>query len=318
MKIVFLEADSLGEDMKLDHFFEIGEVVVYGKTTVEQVPERIAEADAVIVNKLPMNKETLSGAGFLKYIGLTATGVNNIDFDYTNKRGITVTNVAGYSTEVVAQHTFAMMFYLLEHLRYYDDYVKSGKYIKSESFCHMDRRFTELAGKTWGIIGLGAIGKKVAELATAFGCKVIYYSASGKKRSEVYEQTDLDTLLANSDIVSCHAPLKDKTYHMMDYEQFCKMKPTAIFINVGRGPIVDEKGLAKALKKEKIGAAGLDVLEVEPMDPENPLLKIQDSNKLIITPHIAWAAKETRFRVVDEVVKNIQRFQCDDRTNRVY
>ena len=205
MKIVFLEADSLGEDMKLDHFFEIGEVVVYGKTTVEQVPQRIAEADAVIVNKLPMNKETLSGAGFLKYIGLTATGVNNIDFDYTNKRGITVTNVAGYSTEVVAQHTFAMMFYLLEHLRYYDDYVKSGKYIKSESFCHMDRRFTELAGKTWGIIGLGAIGKKVAELATAFGCKVIYYSASGKKRSELYEQTDLDTLLANSDIVSCHA-----------------------------------------------------------------------------------------------------------------
>ena len=318
MKIVFLEADSLGEDMKLDHFFEIGEVVVYGKTTVEQVPERIAEADAVIVNKLPMNKETLSGAGFLKYIGLTATGVNNIDFDYTNKRGITVTNVAGYSTEVVAQHTFAMMFYLLEHLRYYDDYVKSGKNIKSESFCHMDRRFTELAGKTWGIIGLGAIGKKVAELATAFGCKVIYYSASGKKRSELYEQTDLDTLLANSDIVSCHAPLNDKTYHMMDYEQFCKMKPTAIFINVGRGPIVDEKGLAKALKKEKIGAAGLDMLEVEPMDPENPLLKIQDSNKLIITPHIAWAAKETRFRVVDEVVKNIERFQRGEAKNRVY
>ena len=315
MKIVFLEADSLGEDMKLDHFFEIGEVVVYGKTTVEQVPERIAEADAVIVNKLPMNKETLSGAGFLKYIGLTATGVNNIDFDYTNKRGITVTNVAGYSTEVVAQHTFAMMFYLLEHLRYYDDYVKSGKYIKSESFCHMDRRFTELAGKTWGIIGLGAIGKKVAELATAFGCKVIYYSASGKKRSELYEQTDLDTLLANSDIVSCRAPLNDKTYHMMDYEQFCKMKPTAIFINVGRGPIVDEKGLAKALKKEKIGAAGLDVLEVEPMDPENPLCKLSESDRLLITPHIAWAAVEARTRLLQEVYKNLKAFQKGEKRN---
>ena len=295
MKIVFLEADSLGEDMKLDHFFEIGEVVVYGKTTVEQVPERIAEADAVIVNKLPMNKETLSGAGFLKYIGLTATGVNNIDFDYTNKRGITVTNVAGYSTEVVAQHTFAMMFYLLEHLRYYDDYVKSGKYIKSESFCHMDRRFTELA--------------------TAFGCKVIYYSASGKKRSELYEQTDLDTLLANSDIVSCHAPLNDKTYHMMDYEQFCKMKPTAIFINVGRGPIVDEKGLAKALKKEKIGAAGLDVLEVEPMDPENPLCKLSESDRLLITPHIAWAAVEARTRLLQEVYKNLKAFQKGEKRN---
>ena len=283
MKIVFLEADSLGEDMKLDHFFEIGEVVVYGKTTVEQVPQRIAEADAVIVNKLPMNKETLSGAGFLKYIGLTATGVNNIDFDYTNKRGITVTNVAGYSTEVVAQHTFAMMFYLLEHLRYYDDYVKSGK--------------------------------KVAELATAFGCKVIYYSASGKKRSELYEQTDLDTLLANSDIVSCHAPLNDKTYHMMDYEQFCKMKPTAIFINVGRGPIVDEKGLAKALKKEKIGAAGRDVLEVEPMDPENPLCKLSESDRLLITPHIAWAAVEARTRLLQEVYKNLKAFQKGEKRN---
>ena len=207
------------------------------------------------------------------------------------------------------------MFYLLEHLRYYDDYVKSGKYIKSESFCHMDRRFTELAGKTWGIIGLGAIGKKVAELATAFGCKVIYYSASGKKRSELYEQTDLDTLLANSDIVSCHAPLNDKTYHMMDYEQFCKMKPTAIFINVGRGPIVDEKGLAKALKKEKIGAAGLDVLEVEPMDPENPLCKLSESDRLLITPHIAWAAVEARTRLLQEVYKNLKAFQKGEKRN---
>ena len=173
----------------------------------------------------------------------------------------------------------------------------------------------KLKGKTWGIIGLGAIGKKVAELATAFGCKVIYYSASGKKRSELYEQTDLDTLLANSDIVSCHAPLNDKTYHMMDYEQFCKMKPTAIFINVGRGPIVDEKGLAKALKKEKIGAAGLDVLEVEPMDPENPLCKLSESDRLLITPHIAWAAVEARTRLLQEVYKNLKAFQKGEKRN---
>ena len=317
MKIVFLEADSLGEDMKLDHFFEIGEVVIYGKTTVEQVPERIAEADAVIVNKLPMNKETLAGAGFLKYIGLTATGVNNIDFDYTNKRGITVTNVAGYSTEVVAQHTFAMMFYLLEHLRYYDDYVKSGKYVKSESFCHMDRRFTELAGKTWGIIGLGAIGRKVAEIATAFGCKVICYSASGSKYDSPYEQVDFDELLARSDILSVHAPLNAYTENLMTLDAFKKMKKSSIFINVARGAIVNEADLYTALSEDIIAGAALDVVCKEPMDPENPLLKIQDSNKLIITPHIAWAAKETRFRVVDEVAKNIEGFFIGETKNRV-
>lgn len=315
MKIVILEADSLGEDIKLDHFFKIGEVAIYGNTTPEQAPERIAEADAVIVNKLPMNESTLKDAQFVKYIGLTATGTNNIDFAYTNGRGITVTNVAGYSTGAVAQHTFAMVFYLLEHLRYYDDYVKSGAYTKCETFCHMDRKFNELEGKTWGIIGLGAIGTRVANLASAFGCEVIYYSASGKKRSEVYRQVDLDTLLAESDIVSCHAPLNEKTYHLMDYDRFCQMKPTALFINVGRGPIVDEKGLAKALKKEKIAAAGLDVLEAEPMDKDNPLRKLDDSDRLLITPHIAWAAVEARNRLLEEAYKNLKAFQKGEERN---
>lgn len=308
MKIVILEAESLGEDMKLDQFFEIGEVTIYGKTTVDQVPERIAQADAVIVNKLPMKEETLKDAKYLKYIGLTATGTNNVDFDYTNQRGITVTNVAGYSTEVVAQHTFALTLYLLEHLRYYDDYVKSGEYTNSDSFCHMERRFHELSGKTWGIIGLGAIGKKVAEIAAAFGCEVIFYSASGQKREEAYRQVDFDTLLRESDIVSCHAPLTEKTYHLMDADAFDKMKKTAVFINVGRGPIVNEKDLAKALKKEKIAAAGLDVLEQEPMKKDNPLHKLDVGDRLLITPHIAWAAVEARTRLLDEVCQNLKAF----------
>ena len=224
MKIVFLEADSLGEDMKLDHFFEIGEVVVYGKTTVEQVPERIAEADAVIVNKLPMNKETLSGAGFLKYIGLTATGVNNIDFDYTNKRGITVTNVAGYSTEVVAQHTFALLFYLLEKMPYYDNYVKSEKYVNDSMFTHFANHFHELGKMTWGIIGLGAIGKRVADLAKAFGCHVIYYSTSGRNTDQPYERVDFEELLKRSDVISLHAPLNPDTEGIMNREAFRKMR----------------------------------------------------------------------------------------------
>lgn len=308
MKIVFLEAGTLGEDMEFDRFFGLGEVAVYGHTEPEQIRERIADADAVLDNKIPMNEDTLKDAEFLKYIGVTATGTNNVDFAYTEKRGITVTNVAGYSTATVAQHTFAMALYLMEHLRYYDDYVKSGAYMKSRSFCHLDRKFSELEGKTWGIIGLGAIGRKVASLAEAFGCRVVYYSTSGKNQNQEYERVDFDTLLAQSDLVSVHAPLTEKTRHMMDYEAFCKMKPSAIFINVGRGPIVEEKGLAKALKKEKIAAAGLDVLEKEPMDPDCPLAKFQEDDRLLITPHIAWAGVESRTRLLDEVWKNLDAY----------
>ncbi len=234
MNIVFLEAGNLGDDMRFDRFFELGEVQVYTQTPEDKIAERVAQADAVLVNKLPMNESTLGGAEFVKYIGVTATGTNNIDYEYMKKRGITVTNVAGYSTDVVAQHTFAMVLYLLENLRYYDDYVRSGDYCHSKSFCHMDRRFCELAGKTWGIIGLGAIGKKVAAIAGAFGCRVIYCSPSGKNNNADYEQVDFDTLLAESDIVSVHTPLTEKTYHMMDYDAFCKMKESAIFINVAR------------------------------------------------------------------------------------
>ena len=315
MKIVFLEADNLGEDMHFEKFFELGEVNVYGQTPDELIPERIADADAVLVNKLPMNESTLKDARFLKYIGVTATGTNNIDYEYTKKRGITVTNVAGYSTDVVAQHTFAMTLYLLEHLRYYDDYVKSGDYCRSKSFCHMDRKFSELAGKTWGIIGLGAIGKRVAQIAEVFGCRVIYYSPSGKSQKVSYKQVDFDTLLAKSDIVSVHTPLTDKTHHLMDYDAFCKMKETAIFINVARGPIVDEKGLAKALHKKKIAAAGLDVLEHEPMDKDCPLRKLDESDRLLITPHIAWAAVEARTRLLDEVWMNLDAFMNGEERN---
>lgn len=315
MNIVFLEADSLGEDMSLDQFSKLGEVTVYEKTEQKQVPERIENADAVIVNKCLMNEASLAGARNLKYIGLTATGTNNIDFAYTNERGITVTNVAGYSTEVVAQHTFAMTLYLLEHLRYYDDYVKSGEYTKCDNFCHMDRRFAELSGKTWGIIGLGAIGRKVAEIASAFGCQVIYYSTTGKNRNEAYRRVELDALLAESDIVSVHAPLTEATYHLMDYRAFCKMKKSAIFINVGRGPIVDEKGLLEALEKKEIQAAGLDVLEKEPMDRDNPLRRLSGSDRLLITPHIAWAAVEARTRLLDEARLNLEAFQRGEKRN---
>ena len=208
---------------------------------------------------------------------------------------------------------YHILIYILEKLNYYDNYVKSGEYARGTCFSHFGQNFFELDGKTWGIIGLGAIGNRVAQIAKAFGCHIICYSASGKKYNTEYEQVSLDELLSRSDILSVHAPLNGYTENLMTLEKFRKMKKSAIFLNLARGAIVNEPDLYTALTEGSIAGAGLDVLCKEPMDPENPLLKIQDSNKLIITPHIAWAAKETRFRVVDEVVKNIQRFQRDDR-----
>lgn len=318
MKIVILEADSLGQDMVFTPFEALGEVVIYRSTTADEMEEKTKDADVIVANKVPICESTIGKAQNLKLVCLTATGFNNLDGDYLKKRGIAAYNVAGYSTNGVAQHTFALLFYILEKLNYYDNYVKCGEYARGTCFSHFGQNFFELDGKTWGIIGLGAIGNRVAQIAKAFGCHIICYSASGKKYNTEYEQVSLDELLSRSDILSVHAPLNGYTENLMTLEKFRKMKKSAIFLNLARGAIVNEPDLYTALTEGSIAGAGLDVLCKEPMDPENPLLKIQDSNKLIITPHIAWAAKETRFRVVDEVVKNIQRFQRDDRTNRVY
>ena len=318
MKIVILEAESLGEDMVFTPFHKFGEVVIYPRSTAAEVPERIQDADVIIANKVPICEETIREAKNLKLVCVTATGINNLDGDYLKKRGIAAYNVAGYSTEAVAQHTFALLFYVLEKLNYYDNYVKSGEYARGSCFSHFSQSFCELSGKTWGIIGLGAIGRKVAEIASVFGCKVICYSASGNKYESPYEQVEFDELLERSDILSVHAPLNAHTEKLMTLEAFRKMKKSAVFINVARGAIVDEQDLYTALTEGEITGAALDVLAQEPMDPENPLLKIQDSSRLIITPHIAWSAKETRFRVVDEVVKNIDGFLSGETRNRVY
>ena len=318
MKIVILEADSLGQDMVFTPFEELGEVVIYHTTTAEEMEAKTLDADVIVANKVPICEETIGKARNLKLVCLTATGFNNLDGEYLKKRGIAAYNVAGYSTNGVAQHTFALLFYILEKLNYYDNYVKSGEYARGKCFSHFAQNIFELDGKTWGIIGLGAIGRKVAEIAEAFGCHIICYSASGRKYDTSYEQVDFDELLSRSDILSVHAPLNQYTENLMTLEAFCKMKKSAIFLNLARGAIVNEADLYTALTEDAIAGAGLDVLCKEPMDPENPLLKIKDSKKLIITPHIAWAAKETRFRVVNEVIKNIRRFQVGDGTNRVY
>jgi len=315
MKIVITDSLTLGDDIDLGQFDKLGEVEIYQTSTVEEARVRLADADVAIVNKVTMNEASLKDAPKLKMIALTATGYNNIDFRYTNERNITVTNVAGYSSNSVVQHTFALLFYVLEKLSYYDNYVKSGDYAKSSIFTNFGKVFLELHDKTWGIIGLGQIGKNVASVAKAFGCRVMYYSTSGKNNNSEYERVSFEELLVQSDVISIHSPLNSATENLMNYSAFAKMKRSAILLNLGRGPIVNESDLAKALNESLIDGAGLDVICKEPIEASNPLLSVKDSCKLIITPHIAWATFEARSRLMDEVYENIVAFIRGEKRN---
>lgn len=319
MKILILDAATFGEDIDISKFNELGEVTVYAKSTKKEALERLeaVNPDAVITNKVVIGNDEMQVAPNLKIILEAATGYNNIDIECARTLRIKVANVAGYSTMSVVQHTFALFFYLYEKMRYYDDYVKSGEYSKSTIFTNFSNVFGELAGKTWGIVGLGHIGSRVADAARAFGCKVVYYSASGNTYDTEYEKVDLDTLLKESDIISIHAPLNQYTKDLFNYENIKKMKKSAYLINVGRGPIVNDADLAKALNEGEIAGAGLDVLTTEPMPADNPLLAIKDSNKLVITPHNAWATYEARVRLLDEIYNNLNSFINGEERNLV-
>lgn len=309
MKIVILERNSVGLDIDVERFQEFGEVQIYSNTVTEQeVAERIKDADIVISNKAPMNERSLEKAADVKLICEFATGYDNVDIEYCKKKGILICNVRNYSTAMVAQHSFAMALFLIENLHYYDNYVKSGAYGNQSRFSHFDKPFWELEGKIWGIVGMGNIGKKAAKIAESFGCRVIFYSASGNSTCTEYERVDFDTLLKKSDILSLHCPLSDRTRNLIDLEAMKKMKKTAVLINVARGPVVNGDDLYTALTQGEIAAAGLDVLEKEPIAEDNPLSKFKDSNRLIITPHMAWASMEARERCVDGVYQNIKNF----------
>ncbi len=317
MKLVVLERNSVGTDVDVSCFERYGEVDYYPNTVAENTAERVKDADIVIANKAPMNEATLKDAPNVKLICLFATGFDSVDLAYCRSRGIKVANVVNYSTAAVVQHTLLLALALEEKLAFYDDYVKSGTYASQDRFSNFDRAFGELAGKTWGIVGMGNIGRGVARVAQALGCKVIFYSASGKSSCTEYERVEFDRLLAQSDILSLHCPLSDRTRGLINKEAFARMKKSAILVNVARGPVVDTQALYDALTKGQIAAAGLDVLEKEPISKDNPLGKIKDSTKLIITPHMAWASREARTRLVDEVMKNIQAFLDGEERNRV-
>lgn len=310
MKIVFLDRKTIGEDLDLSGYDRLGEVVMYDFSDPSEVPERVKDADIIVLNKTRIDESTIYTAEKLKLVCVTATGTNNLDKDYLARRGIEWRNVAGYSTETVAQHTFALLFYLYEHLPYYDEYVKSGKYAGDKLFTHFAQNFHEINGKTWGIIGLGAIGHRVAEIATSFGCRVQYFSTSGKNHDAVYKEVDFNELLATSDIISIHAPLNSDTENLINKAALDRMKTSAILLNLGRGPIVNEEDLCEALDSEKIAGAGLDVLSVEPMRKDSPFLKLKYPERVFITPHIAWASVEARRRlmaIIEDQIKEWQR-----------
>lgn len=317
MKLVVLERNSVGTDVDVSCYEKFGEVTYYPNTVAENTAERVKDADIVIANKAPMNENTLKDAPNVKLICLFATGFDNVDLAYCKSRGIKVANVVNYSTAAVVQHTLLLALALEEKLIHYDNYVKSGEYGAQDRFSNFDRPFGELDGKTWGIVGMGNIGRGVARVAQALGCKVIFYSASGKSACTEYEKVEFDELLAQSDILSLHCPLSDRTRGLINKAAFAKMKKTAVLVNVARGPVVDTQALYEALTQGQIAAAGLDVLEKEPISRDNPLNEIKDSTKLIITPHMAWASTEARERLVDEVVKNIQAFLDGEERNVV-
>ena len=308
MQIVFLDTKTVGETDNLNRLNELGDVTFYPVTTSEQTADRIKKADIVITNKVVLDGPLIRSASQLKLICIAATGMNNVDLEAANNLGIPVKNVSGYAANSVAQTTFAMILHLLQGVSFYDDYVKSGEYSKSDIFTNLDRPFWELQGKRFGIIGLGTIGRKVATVAEAFGCDVVYFSTSGKNSGQPYRQLSLSELLKTSDIVSIHAPLNQNTEGLIGYEEISKMKDHALLINTGRGGIVVESELAVALDENLIAGAALDVFEKEPISSDNPLLKIKQSEKLVMVPHIAWASIEARRELIEGVILNIKNF----------
>lgn len=318
MKIVILERNSVGTDVSVDCIRDFGEVVSYKNTvTAEEVRERVRDADIIIANKSPMNGETLGEARNVRLICELATGYDNCDLAYCKSRGIRVANVVDYSTPMVAQHTFTLALALSQKLAHYDQYVKSGEYSAQDRFSNFDLPFYELEGKTWGIAGMGNIGRRVARIAEAFGCRVIFHSITGRSTCTEYKQVDKDTLLKESDYLSLHCPLSELSRDFIDAGALKKMKETAILINVARGQVVNNRDLYDALTAGEIQAAGLDVIEREPLEPGNPLSRIKDSGRLIITPHLAWASVEARTRCVEGVYRNIQAFLRGEERNVV-
>lgn len=314
LKIVILDAESIGDDLDFSVFGNFGKVEIYDDTTPEQFPMRASDADIIVQNKYKLNKESLRHARSLKLVCESATGFDNIDVEYCREHGIAVTNVPGYSTDAVSQLTFAMVLDIIMHMPEYTSFVSSGEYTKSGIANKLSPQVHELKGKTWGIVGLGNIGKKVAEIARVFGCEII---ACKRTHDPDFKCVDIDTLCEKADIISVHTPLNEQTRGLIGKKQLSLMKKSAILINVARGAVLDEEAVADALLEGRIAGFGCDVYSVEPFPKDHPYNKIASMPNVCLTPHMAWGAYETRVRLIGEILKNIEAFLSGEIRNRV-
>jgi len=316
MNIVILDGYTLNPgDQNWAPVNALGKVTVYDRSSPDQIIERAIDADAVLVNKVILNESVLSQLPKLRYIGVCATGYNNIDINSTNKYGIVVTNVKAYGPASVAQHTFALLLALVNHIELHSQSVRNGDWAASEDFCYWKTPLVELAGKTIGLVGLGDIGSQVAKIASAFGMKVIAYRKNPEQTHNTdIEMVSMETLFKQSDVISLHCPLTEETKDLINAERLLWMKPTAYLLNTGRGPLINEEDLANALKNKTIAGAGLDVLSCEPPRTDNPLIT---ASNCVITPHIAWASFEARKRLLQMVADNLSAFMEGEATNVV-
>ncbi len=306
MNIVVLDSDTLG-DLDLTPLKEYGNVTIYPYTEYKDTIDRCKSADIALTNKVVFDKDILDALPNLKLISVLATGMNNIDLNYAQKKGVIVKNVSGYSTNSVVQTTFMLALALIGKLEYYSSYTREGRWSKSPIFTNLEHNFFEIAGKKWGIIGLGTIGSKVAAVAKAFGAELFYYSTNQNPHLQEYKHLELNELLQECDIISIHAPLNEKTDNLIDKEQLFLLKDGAVLLNLGRGAIVNEAALAEAIDSKNL-LVGLDVTAKEPIEPDNPLLNIKKKENLIITPHIAWGSQEAREALLEGTIANIKGF----------
>lgn len=301
MKIVFLDALTLG-DVDLEQFKTLGDVEIYQTTSKEETLNRVKDADIVVTNKVVIDREIMDNSN-IKFIQIAATGMNNVDLEYAKEKGVVVKNVAGYSTNAVIQHTFALVLTLINKICYFNEYSRK-EYPNSKIFTHIQNWF-EIKGKRWGIIGLGEIGRGVANLAKSFGAEVVYFSTSGKNQNSQFKRVELEELLKTSQIISIHAPLNENTKNLLNRNNLPLIQDNSILVNVGRGGIINENDLSKILEEKNI-FVGLDVFEKEPINADNPLLK---SEKAVLTPHVAWTSIEAREKLINSIYENIKEFK---------